>query len=266
MESHKIDDGQNILDELVILEKIKQKKNRNIQLMLLSDSEELKKLHYYIFSSADDVDYYTPENISVEELSMIYDMDIIINQKKDPQIREPILSLIQTHKLDLKFFEISDQKYLRQKDHLIAHNSGVHKLFEKEFMIEEYMMSIEMFLKTNFYTKRLLSLKENKERIIDSSALFKSRIKELLEKKIYFSLIKYNYESDLPIESYNIQKIIREYDTIYYDSKKGIVHFLILNTTPSFGRKLIEERMRHFSIYLEPITALSAFELVFEEE
>ncbi len=266
MESHKIDESKNILDELVILEKIKQKRTRNIQLMLLSDSEEIKKLHYYIFSSADDVDYYTPEDLSAEDLSLVYDMDIVINQKKDPQIREPILNLIQSHKLDLKFFEISDQKYLRQKDHLMAHNSGIHKLFEKEFMIEEYMMSIEMFLKSNFYTKRLLSLKENTERIINSSDLFENRIKELLEKRIYFSLIKYHYESDLPIESYNIQKIVREYDTIYYDSKKGIVHFLILNTTPTLGRRLIEDRMRHFSIYLEPITALSAFELVFEEE
>ncbi len=259
-----VDEG--VLGELILNQSIKRDQDKSIQLMLISDKEEMKKLHYYIFASASDVDYYTVENLSSEDISIIYDMDIIIYNKRDDELKEIILQVIEAQKLDLKFFEISNREYLRQKDLLIAHNSGIDKLFEKEFMIEEFVMNIEMFLKTNFYTKRLLSLKESEDVMIDSRGLFESRVQELLEKKIFFSLIKYEFDSDGDISSYNLKKIVREHDTIYYDNEKKRLHFLILNTVPSFGKKIINKRMRDFSIYIENIDALSSFELVYEEK
>jgi len=255
----------NILDELVILEKIKQKKNRKIQLMLISDNIEMKKLHYYIFSSAKDVDFYTLDDLTAEDISLIYDMDIVIFNKKDEQLKESLLRVIHNQKLDLKFFEITSSDYLRQRDLLIAHNSGVHKLFEKNFQLEEFVMSIEIFLKSNFYTKRLLSLKESSQIMIDSYKLFENRIDELLEKKIFFSLFKFVYDADTEITNYNLPKIVREHDTIYYDLKTQTLQFLILNTSPSLGKSMIKKRVENFSIRLEPIEALSAFELVYEE-
>jgi hypothetical protein len=173
MASHRVVD-KNIIDELVVLEKANNKKDEKIQLMLMSDSDEIKKLHYFIFSSANDVDYYTIDELEPEDISIIYDMDIIIYNKKDENLKKSILQIIEAQKLDLKFFEISDSEYLRQKDLLIAHNSGVHKLFNKNFMLEEFVINIEIYLKSNFYTKRLLELKEYDELMIDSEMLFKS--------------------------------------------------------------------------------------------
>ena len=264
MASHRVVD-KNIIDELVILDKENQKKERKIQLMLMSDSDEIKKLHYFIFSSAKDVDYYTVDELEPEDISIIYDMDIIIFNKKDDNLKESILQIIEAQKLDLKFFEISDNEYLRQKDHLIAHNCGVHKLFKKDFMLEEFVINIEIYLKSNFYTKRLLDLKEHDEIMIDSQELFTNRINNLLEKKIFFSLFKYNYDADTDIKNYNLRKIVRENDTIYFDEQNSKIHFLILNTIPSFGKSMINERMKNFSISLENTKAISSFELVFEE-
>jgi hypothetical protein len=265
MASHRVVD-KNIIDELIVLEKANNKKDKNMQLMLMSDSDEIKKLHYFIFSSAIDVDYYTIDELEPEDISIIYDMDIIIFNKKDENLKESILQIIEAQKLDLKFFEISDSEYLRQKDHLIAHNSGIHKLFNRDFMLEEFVINIEIYLKSNFYTKRLLDLKEHDEIMIDSEKLFKNRIHTLLEKKIFFSLLKYSFEADTDIKSYNLRKIVRENDTIYYDEKNSMLHFLILNTIPSFGKSMINERMKNFSITLESTKAISAFELVFEDE
>ena len=255
---------ENIVDDLLVLEKIKNKRNKKIELMLISDNEELKKLHYYIFSSAKDINYYTIDKVEPEDLSIVYDMDIIVYNGSNKNLKTNILNIIEDKNLDLKFFEISKQNYLRQKDILIAHNSGIHKLFEKEFMLEEFVMSIEMHLKSNFYTKRLIALEENSDIVIDSLNLFEKRVDDLLKKRVFFSLFKYRFDSDNEIDSYNLKKIVREYDTIYIDKKKGIIHFLILNTIPTFGKKLIRERIKNFSIYLEDINALSSFDLVFE--
>jgi len=256
---------ENIVEDLIILEKIKKKKYKKIELMLISDNDELKKLHYYIFSSAKDVNYYTLDKVEPEDLQMIYEMDIIIYNNTNDKLKEKILTIIENQKLDLKFFEISRQNYLRQKDILIAHNRGVHKLFEKEFMLEEFVMSIEIHLKSNFYTKRLLELKENSDTVVDSQKLFENRVDELLKKRVFFSLLKYSYDSDIDIESYNLKKIVREYDTIYIDKNKRVLHFLILNTIPTLGKKFINERIKNFSIYLDNLKAISSFDLVFEE-
>ncbi len=266
MASQSLIDDKNLLDDLVTLEKIKKKKNRKMQLMLLSDNDELKRLHYYIFGSSHDIDFYVLEEVSPEEFSLLYDMDIIIFNSQNDVLKESVLSVIGSQGVDIKFFEISQKDYLRQRDLLEAHNSGIHKLFKRDFMLEEYVMNIEIFLQSNFYTKRLLSLKENKELVINKKDLFESRVNELLKKKIFFSLHKFSYDSDNDISSYNLKKIVREYDTIYYDSKNGKLHFLILNTIPSFANRIIRERVKNFSIYLEKIDCLSSFELVYEDK
>ena len=56
--------------------------NAKIQVMLMSEDDEQKKLHYYIFSSSADVDYYTIDILPEDEMSILTDMDIIIYNKK----------------------------------------------------------------------------------------------------------------------------------------------------------------------------------------
>ncbi len=236
----------------------------NIQVMLMSDNDELKKLHYYIFSSSEDVDYYTIDILPEEEMSILEEMDIIIYNKKDPLLKKQILSTIKHNRLPVKFFEITNNAYLRQKDLLIANLDGVDKLFKKDFLMEDFVMSIEMYLKSNFYSKRLLTLDENNEIIIYKKELFEKKIESLLDKKVFFSLFTYAYDADAEIESYNIQKIVREYDNIFVNKRKKELQFLILNTVPDFGKELIQKRIQNFSISLELLESKSAFDLIFD--
>ena len=235
-----------------------------IQVMLMSDSHELKKLHYYIFTSTDDVDYYTIDNLPEEEMEIIDEMDIIIYNKKDDTLKKQLLQQIKDHKLNVKFFEITNSDYLRQKDLLHASIEGVDKLFKKDFLMEDYIISIEMYLKSNFYSKRLLALDDSAALIIPKKELFDSRIEELLEKKIFFSLLRYHYDADADINSYNVQKIVREYDNIYLNKRKNEITFIILNTLPDFAHALIQKRIRNFSITLEKKKVESSFDLIFD--
>jgi len=253
---------EELLDELTH-KQYTQESNSKIQIMLMSDNDELKKLHYYIFSSANDLEYYTIDILPEDEMSIIEEMDIILYNKKDSALKARILKHIKKEKLSLKFFEITNNDYLRQKDLLNASIEGVDKLFKKDFLIEDYIISIEMYLKSNFYSKRVLALPEE-ELLVSKKELYDMRIKSLLEKKIFFSKLTYAYESDTDISAYNLQKIVREYDTIYINKRKKEISFIILNTLPQFAKELIQNRIKNFSIFLEKKTALSSFDLIFD--
>ncbi len=235
-----------------------------IQVMLMSDNDELKKLQYYIFSSSEGVDYYTIDLLPDDEMSIVEEMDIIIYNKEDQTLKKGILEYIRKNKLAAKFFEITDNDYLRQKDLLLANIAGVDKLFKKNFLMEDFVMSIEMYLNSNFYSKRLINLDVDNEIVLNKKESFDDKINLLLSKKVFFSVLTYHYEADADIGTYNIQKIVREYDNIYINARHKQMHFLILNTIPDFAKELIEERIQNFSIILEEKERKSAFDLVFD--
>ncbi len=251
------------LEEEYSSEKYILQRNAKIQVMLMSDNDEQKKLHYYIFSSSPDVDYYTIDLLPEDEMPILAEMDIIIYNKEDSSLKRRILSTIKNEKLTTKFFEITNQPYLRQKDLLAANRDGVDRLFKKDYLMEDFVMSIEMYLKNSFYSKRLLQL-ENSTIMIKNREIFEEKVAGLLKKKIFFSLFTYIYEADTDIENYNVQKIVREYDNIYVNRRKKEINFLILNTIPDFGKEIIQQRIQNFSITLELKSAKSAFDLVFD--
>jgi len=51
---------------------------------------------------------------------------------------------------------------------------------------------------------------------------------------------------------YNLQKIVRENDTIYYDTKKRELSFLILNTAPSLAKSMIKNLIDNFENHIDP--------------
>ncbi len=255
---------EELLEERCIKSNNLHDNNAKIQVMLMSENDEQKKLHYYIFSSSADVDYYTIDLLPEDEMSIIAEMDIVIYNKEDDALKKRILQTIKKEKLPVKFFEITSQEYLRQKDLLMANLDGVDKLFKKDFLMEDFVMSIEMYLKNSFYSRRLLALDDENEIIVNNKNIFEEKINTLMEKKIFFSLFTYGYDADADIESYNIQKIVREYDNIFVNKRKKEINFLILNTVPDFGRELIQKRIQNFSISLELKSAKSAFDLVFD--
>ena len=253
-----------LLDDKSMGKEVARENDSKIQVMLMSDNDEQKKLHYYIFSSSSDVDYYTIDILPQDEMSIIEEMDIVIFNKKDDELKKRILQTIKKNKLSVKFFEITNNEYLRQKDLLMANLDGVDKLFKKDFLMEDFVISIEMYLKNNFYSKRLLALDDDNEIVLDNKDIFEAKIAQLLEKKIYFSLFTYHYDADADIGTYNIQKIVREYDNIFINKRKNEINFLILNTVPDFGKELIQKRIQNFSINLEIKSVQSAFDLVFD--
>ncbi len=237
---------------------------KNIQVALFSEMEDIKKLNYYLFSNVNDIDYYTIDSLSEDELPIVDMMDIIIFNKDDDTQKEMLLHNIKAKNLSTKFFIITNKSYLRQKDVLREHVNGVDKLMKMDFFLEDYILSMEKYLRSNFYSKRLLALDDEKDVLIKNKKMFKQKIDLLLKKKIFFSLFNYKYDAEIDISSYNIRKIVRECDLIFIDQKNQEMTFLLLNVIPEFGSQLIKKRINNFSISLNEKSTTSAFDLIYE--
>jgi hypothetical protein len=237
---------------------------KNIQITLMSDSEDIKKLNYYLFSEVNYVDFYNIDEIVESELSDMDEMDIIIFNKEDESLKQMLLHNIKAKGLETKFFVISNKSYLRQKDILKEHINGVDKFLKMDFFLEDYILSMEKFLRSNFYSKRLLLREDAKDIIIKDEKVFEKNIEELLKEKIFFSIFSYTYTAEMAMDSYNIRKIVRECDLILVDEKKQEIKFLILNVIPSFGSELIKKRINNFSITLTEKDKLSSFDIIYE--
>ncbi len=240
-------------------------KVKNIQIVLISDFENIKKLNYYLFSNVLDVDYFTVDTVDENDIVFFDSMDVIIFNKEDDKLKEMLLHNIKAKNLDTKFFLITNKSYLRQNDILREHVSGVDKLLKMDFFLEDYILSIEKYLRSNFYSKRLLSLADEQEIITRDITRFEKKVDDLVSKKIFFSLINYAYNCDIDIGSYNIRKIVRDNDLIYIDEKKSEITFLLQNVIPEYGAKLIKSRINNFSITLDEKSKLSAFDLIYEK-
>jgi hypothetical protein len=254
-------------ESLVELSLINDRHNiiKNIQIALISSNEDIKKLNYYLFSDVSDVDYYTlDENITEDTIDELDDMDIIVFNKDDDKLKDMLLHNIKAKNLNTKFFIISNKNYLRQKDILQEHINGVDKLLKMDFFLEDYILSMEKFLYSNFYSKRLLAHKDEKDVLVNKKALFQKKIDKLLQEKIFFSIFNYKYEAEMDINKYNIRKIVRDCDLIYIDDKKQELTFLLLNVIPEFGSELIKKRINNFSISLQEIDKQTAFDIIYE--
>lgn len=253
-------------ENLVELSLITDRRNavKNIQVALMSDCEDIKKLNYYLFSEVSDVDFFTIDSLTENELTNMDEMDIIVFNKEDEVLKEMLLHNIKAKNLQTKFFVISNKNYLRQKDILREHINGVDKYLKMDFFLEDYILSMEKFLHSNFYSKRLLAYEDAKDVLINEKSAFEEKIEKLMNNKIFFSLFNYKYSSEMEIESYNIRKIVRECDLIFVDAQHQEITFLLLNVVPEFGSELIKKRINNFSITLEEHHKLSAFDIIYE--
>ncbi len=254
-------------DTLVNLSLFEQenKKIHNIKIALVTDSEDLKKLNYYLLKDVADVDFFTMDDDKID-LDLIEDMDIVIFSKNDDVQKHQILELIKAKNLNTKFMMISDKPYLRQKDILQEHINGVDKLMKMDFFLEEYILSVEKYLHSNFYSKRVLDIEDLPDVLIHDKRVFKQRVDDLMHRKIYFSLLTYRYQSEIDIDEYNIRKIVREHDMILIDKAQQKITFLLMNVIPEYGAQIIKKRIDNFSITLVPEKACNAFDLIFEED
>jgi hypothetical protein len=253
--------NQRVSDLLVELSLYDDSLNKELNVVLLSDYEEIKRLNYFIFNGIDSINYYTMDKPYDQDLSIISQMDIVIYNKSDKELEDKILKNIYDKSLNCKFIYLANDRYFRKIDILDKYFRGVDRVLKVDIELKDYIFELQRELQNNFYSKRLSSIQAKE--ILTTNYEFLNRIQELIDSRIFFSSISYNYESDIDIYEYNLKKIIRELDSIYIDQDSKTINFILLDIMPNMANDIIKERVNNFSIYLEDKEQKSAFELLF---
>jgi len=249
-------------DLLVELSLFDEDDTKELNIVLISDNEEMKKLNYFIFNGVDGINYYTMDSPYDRDLSIISQMDIIIYNKIDDSLEELLLKNIKNRGLNCKFFHIINEKYFRKVDLLNEYFKGVDRVLKIDIELKEYIFELQRELRSNFYSKRLSKIKPQDTMLSRDS--FEIRKNELIKNRVFFSKVTYRYESDINIKEYNLKKVVRELDSIYIDEKSKEISFILLDIMPKKANYIIKKRMKNFSIYLDDKAEKSVFDLLFD--
>jgi len=253
---------KNRLDDLLIeLSLLEANVDKEINIALLSDNDDLKKLNYFIFNGVDGINYYTMDDPYDKDLSILSQMDLILYNKSDKDLETLILENILNKRIHCKFIHIVDSENYRKIDFLEEYLQGVSKVIKLDSELEEYIFEIQRELLDGFYSKRLQNIKPI-DTLYDLRK-FEKRIDELIKHRVCFTKLRYTYESDMDIKKYNLKKIIREKDTIYIDQQRNEIYFLLLDVMPKVANNIIKSRIKNFSIRLSEISHKSVFDIVF---
>ena len=251
---------EDILIELSLCDK-DNLKEQNIA--LLSDSEEFKKLNYFIFRDVEGINYMTIDTPYDKDLSILSEMDLIIFNKKDEDLENLILKNIHKKHLRSRFIHVVEDKGYRKVDFLNEYLAGVSKILKIDSELEEYIFEIQKELRNNFYSKRLLNI--NTLPILTKKEDFEFRINELIKNRIFFTKLRFKYDSDMDILEYNIKKTIRKRDTIYVDKNLHELYFVLLDVMPKKAGDIVKERIKNFSIRVNEVSHKNVFDLIFDK-
>jgi len=251
------------MDDLLIeLSLLDEGMDKELNIVLLSDNDDMKKLNYFIFNAVDGINYYTMDDPYDKDLSILSQMDIVLYNKDDKELEDLILENIINKRLGCKFIHIVDNQNYRKIDFLEEYLQGVSKVIKLDSELEEYIFEVQRELMNGFYSKRLQKIKPVKDMIFDGK-VYEKRVNELIKNRVCFTALRYTYESDMDISKYNLKKIVREKDAIYVDRAKNEIYFLLIDVMPSTANEIVKSRIKNFSIRLSEISHKSVFDMVF---
>ncbi len=235
--------------------------DEDINVVLLSDSDEMKKLNYYIFDGVEGINYYTMDAPYDRDLSILSTMNFVLYNKDDKELEKIILENIEKKHIKSKFIYIVDKKRYKQLNLLEEYANGVDNIVIIDSQIQEYIYEIQRELRNNFYIKRLKKIKEQK--ILKNIEELEERINELIKNRIFFTKLRYKYESDMNPYKFNLDQMIRKKDSIYIDKIKKEIYFLLLNILPAKAHSIITKRVKNFPIKLKQIAQKNVFDLIY---
>jgi hypothetical protein len=218
-------------------------KKQYAEICLISDKEEIIKMHETLFAKEENIHfkYATLEEVRNGTFKIDETTDIVIYSEKDKDLTAHVIQEIKEHAHFAKIFYLSDKKFLRKTDKADANADGIDYIAALNFDIVEYVSSIESVIENDFYSqklKRFLALKLPQE--VDFEGL-KERVKTLKEEGIIFSLLSVEMDALAVVD---IASLIREDDYIYHDKVEDSMVFVLLNILGSSAHEVLSKRLK----------------------
>ena len=250
-----------VSDELLELSLLESDVDVDFDIALMSDSDDMKKLHYYIFSNVDGINLHVMDQPFDGDFSILSQMDIVLYNKADKVLEDDILEAILDKGMTTRFIHLVDESSFEGIDLVKEYLSGVKKVIKVNEYLGEYIIEMQKEIFDNFYTRRIQSL--SVQETVYEKDEFENRVEELQDRRVYFSSLRFKYDADMDIESYDLNSIVRDKDTVYVDKENSEIYFLLIDVMPDSASRLIRDRIKNFSIRVSEVSSNSVFDIVF---
>ncbi|WP_187646923.1 response regulator transcription factor [Nitrosophilus labii] len=208
------------------------------KILLISQDTELINLHRFLFDRESYI-FDTASSLSETIQKILEGPDLIIYNPPDESYDLEVCTIIKNNNLRSKLIYIVNKEYVRQSDKMNAINAGCYEIFSKNFIFEEYILTLERIIQNHFYTTLIQQLPNNME-IIKNLQHFCNIIDGFWHNRIYASIIsaKTNISKEILFSK------IREKDIMFYDEKRVI--FCLISLRKEIAKTVID-KMKAFT-------------------
>jgi hypothetical protein len=196
-------------------------KSESCEILLIAREEEFVALNRFIFGGSQ-LNLSVVSSPVAVATAVMKGPDLIILDTSDSSEIVEISKLISQYGLKSKIISILDKEYVRSTDKLDAAKMGCYDIFSRNFIFEEYIMSIERILDSRFYSSKIENLSLSEKKYGDKIGELCEFLRDLQTQGIYFSLL--TAIGDIDIES--IETKIRERDVVCKVGNSVIIAFI----------------------------------------
>lgn len=205
-------------------------KNEATSIVLASDSAELADVVKYLFKG-NSFQFNQVGSDLAEMISVISDEPqlIIFNPSESQSLTEyKKISKLVNNNNNIKVLFVSPRPVLRRQDKFEILQNGFCDVHEKDFHIEDFILSVERALAQRFYSAEMNKI-PNKTYVTYDKATFNKFIVTFLAKNLFFTVFKFDYESE-PSSADVKKNLGRSFDVVFIDKQKKSIYVFLVNT------------------------------------
>ncbi|MCK5828702.1 MAG: hypothetical protein KAH20_00175 [Methylococcales bacterium] len=162
---------------------------------------------------------------------------------------------------NVKVLFISPRSILRRQDKAEILQSGFCDVQEKDFYIEDLILSIERALGVPFYSDEMQKI-PNKTYVIYDQGIFQKFIVAFLCKNLFFTVFKFKYEATLSAEDVK-KNLGRAFDVALINKEEKLIYLFLVNTMEK-NRPAIEAKFSAISENVKMIGSKDAVKYSFD--
>lgn len=228
-----------------------ERRKQVFRVVLASQSPEVADIVKYLF----DGEIFELSNIDPNIIDMMGAMTdepnlIIFNPPlnlSDSEFKKINKLVANSHR---KVIFVSPQSLIRSQDKALLLQNGYLDVHEKDFHVEDFVLSVERLLGHSFYSTEMEKV-PNKTYIIHDQKSFSRFIVAFLCKNLFFTVFKFKYQE--PLSEKNLKKHMgRAFDVAFIDKNEQIVFVFLVNTLAR-NALAIEEKFKEIDIRMHMI-------------
>ena len=190
--------------------------HEDISIVLITSNPYLQQIHKYMLDK-ESIELMIADNISDALEAILKNPDYMIFAQESEEVKLSICSLAKEHKLKTQILYLTNRDFIRVDDRMKSKELGCVDMIKLDTNIMNYVLELEKYFNLVFYKK---PENEHKREYRDKEE-FKTYIKEVIEKRGIFTLIKIDEKLDE-----NDYSFIREYDKVLVTDEYSVIFML----------------------------------------